>query len=50
MVLPFQTTTTVNTYDRAEPPRTLTEEEQILLSIDQCTHEVKFFLEEIETN
>lgn len=40
MVLPF-TSKANNTAEPIEPPRILTEEEQILLSIDQSVHEVK---------
>jgi hypothetical protein len=39
MVLPF-TSNTNNTNNDGQPPRILTEEEQILLAIDQGVHEV----------
>lgn len=39
MVLPFTATATSN-HQNVEPPRVLTEEEQVLLAIDQGTLEV----------
>lgn len=41
MVLPFTSQPTNTVQPNNEPPRILTEEEQILLSIDQGVHEVK---------
>lgn len=41
MVLPFSSKSTSTPEPVAEPPRILTEEEQILLDIDKGTHEVK---------
>ncbi len=38
MVLPF--TSNTNNTNNGEPPRILTEEEQVLLVIDQTVHEV----------
>jgi hypothetical protein len=38
MVLPFTANTNNTNHD--EPPRILTEEEQVLLAIDQSVHEV----------
>ena len=41
MVLPFSSKANATPEPTNEPPRILTEEEQILLAIDQGTHEVK---------
>lgn len=43
MVLPF-TSNTNNTNNNGELPRILTEEEQVLLAIDQSVYEVKMIL------
>lgn len=40
MVLPFTSKPADNTQATNEPPRVLTEEEQILLAIDKGVHEV----------
>lgn len=41
MVLPFKSNTSNTTPTNGEPPRILTEEEQILVAIDQGVHEVR---------
>jgi hypothetical protein len=41
MVLPFSSKSNNDAPVTNEPPRILTEEEQILMSIDQGVHEVK---------
>lgn len=41
MVLPFTSKANNTPQPTNEPPRILTEEEQILLAIDQGVHEVK---------
>jgi hypothetical protein len=45
MVLPFISNSNNNTNDdnHVEPPRILTEEEQVFLAIDQGVHEVNGF-------
>lgn len=41
MVLPFSSKTNPTPEPVNEPPRILTEDEQLLLAVDQGTHEVK---------
>ena len=42
MVLPFKSNAPVPPQPNGEPPRILTEEEQVLLAVDQGVHEVNY--------